>query len=76
MKTTMGTHIVPEGWHNWKDYHDPATEGTVRYYEYKNTGKGAASSAQRVNWAKQLPADIAEKITPDVIFNGDTDWLP
>lgn len=76
MKTTMGTHIVPEGWHNWKDYHDPATEGTVRYYEYKNSGKGAASSAQRVNWAKQLPADIAEKITPDVIFNGDTDWLP
>ena len=70
----MGKHIVPEGWHNWVDYHDPAKEGIVRYMEYGNTGAGAATD-KRVPWAKQLTKKEAEAITPAAVF-GDTSWLP
>ena len=70
----LGKHIVPEGWHNWVDYHDPAKEGIVRYMEYGNTGAGAATD-KRVPWAKQLTKKEAEAITPAAVF-GDTSWLP
>lgn len=57
----MGAHIAPQGWHNWKDYHDPAAEATVRYQECGNTGPGAAT-AQRVAWAHQLTDEQARQI--------------
>lgn len=71
----MESHILPEGWHNWPDYHDPAAEGTVRYLEYGTTGKGA-NPQQRVGWAKQLTQKEAAGVTPDVVFKGDTGWIP
>ncbi len=74
INSDMGKHIVPEGWHNWVDYHDPAKEGIVRYMEYGNTGAGAATD-KRVPWAKQLTKKEAEAITPAAVF-GDTSWLP
>lgn len=74
INSDMGKHIVPEGWHNWVDYHDPAKEGIVRYMEYGNTGAGAATD-NRVPWAKQLTKKEAEAITPAAVF-GDTSWLP
>lgn len=74
INSDMGKHIIPEGWHNWVDYHDPAKEGIVRYMEYGNTGAGAATD-KRVPWAKQLTKKEAEAITPAAVF-GDTSWLP
>lgn len=71
----MDSHILPAGWQNWKDYHDPAAEGTVRYLEYANKGKGA-KTAERVSWAKQLTKSEANAITPEKVFHGDTGWLP
>lgn len=68
-------HIVPQGWQNWKDYHDPAAEGTVRYLEYGNRGKGAKPK-ERVAWAKQLTKKAAEAVTLERVFKGDTSWLP
>lgn len=74
MNCDLGKHIVGEGWQNWKDYHDPAQEHTVRYEEYNNSGKGANPQA-RVSWSRQLTAAEAAAITPSSIF-GCTEWLP
>lgn len=73
MNCELGAHIVPAGWQDWVDYHDPAKEGIVRYAEYNNTGAGANTSA-RVDWAHQLTKKEAEKITPEAVF-GDTNWI-
>lgn len=75
MNCDMGSHICPEGWHNWVDYHDPAKEGIVRYHEYNNHGEGA-NTGNRVAWAPQLSKKEAAKVTVEAVFSGDTEWLP
>lgn len=70
----LGRHIVAEGWHNWKDYHDPAQEGTVRYLEYNNKGEGANGS--RAPWSRQLTKKQAQGVTLEAVFAGDTKWIP
>ena len=69
MNCDLGKHIVPEGWQNWKDYHDPAQEGTVRYQEYNNSGAGA-NPQQRVAWSKQLSKKEIKEITIENVLNG------
>src|SRR6187551_1090340 len=46
----MGSHILPEGWHNWKK---PEAEATTFYAEYNSKGVGANPS-KRVQWSHQL----------------------
>ena len=69
MNCDLGKHIVPEGWQNWKDYHNPAQEGTVRYQEYNNRGTGA-NPQQRVAWSKQLSKKEIKEITIENVLNG------
>lgn len=66
---SMGKHIVPEGWNNWKN---PANEATARYAEYKSTGPGANAEA-RVKWSRQLTDEEAKKYTLENIFGT---WNP
>jgi pectinesterase len=56
---TIGKHILPEGWNNWKN---PANEATARYAEYKNTDEGA-NILNRVKWCKQLTSEEAKEYT-------------
>lgn len=65
----LGSHIIPEGWNNWKN---PANEATARFAEYNSTGPGANKTA-RVKWAKQLTAEEASQYTIKNIFG---DWNP
>jgi pectinesterase len=65
----MGSHIVPEGWNNWKN---PANEATARYAEYHSTGPGA-SPAARARWSRQLTDEEAKKYTLQHILG---DWDP
>ncbi|RYY67130.1 MAG: pectin esterase [Chitinophagaceae bacterium] len=65
----MGSHIVPEGWNNWKN---PANEATARYAEYGSTGPGARTEG-RVPWARQLTKEQAEQYTVKKILG---DWDP
>lgn len=74
MNCTLGSHITGAGWQNWKDYHDPAAEGIVRYAEYNNRGEGA-NTANRVAWSRQLTKKEALKITPAEVFGGDISWI-
>ena len=68
----LGNHIRPEGWENWRN---PENERTARYYEYGNTGPGAAING-RVSWSHQLTKREAQAITPATIFHSETNWLP
>lgn len=53
----MGTHILPEGWHDWSK---PHARKTAYYGEYRSTGAGATERG-RVKWAHHLSAKEAEK---------------
>jgi pectinesterase len=65
----LGSHIIPEGWNNWKN---PANESTARYGEYKSSGPGANVDA-RVKWAKQLTDEEVKKFTVENILGP---WQP
>lgn len=68
----LGNHIRPEGWENWRN---PDNELTARYYEYGNTGYGAATG-NRVDWSHQLSKRDAQLINPATVFRNETAWLP
>ena len=68
----FGSHIRPEGWHNWKN---PENEKTARYAEFGNTGEGAGTSG-RVGWGKQLTKKEALRYTPENIFKENSNWYP
>ncbi|RYY99300.1 MAG: pectin esterase [Chitinophagaceae bacterium] len=69
LRCWLGSHIVPEGWNNWKN---PANEATARYAEFGSTGPGA-NPAARVPWARQLTQDAADRITLKTVLG---DWDP
>ena len=58
MNCTLGSHIVPAGWENWRN---PDNEKTTRYAEYNNSGEGA-NTKQRVAWSRQLTKKEVEII--------------
>lgn len=72
MNCEMGSHIRPEGWHNWNNADN---EKTTRYEEFGNSGPGADHS-RRTPWSRQLKAKTATKITPEQVFKNTSDWLP
>ena len=69
MNCEMGSHIRPEGWHNWGKQ---SNEQTARYSEYNNHGAGAATKA-RVAWSRQLTKKEAAKVTIENVF-GEEAW--
>lgn len=66
---SLGSHILPEGWNNWRN---PDNEKTARYAEYKSYGPGAHPEA-RAPWIKQLTDEEAQQYTLKDIFG---DWNP
>ncbi len=69
IRTEMGSHILKEGWDNWRNSEN---EKTVLYAEYKSYGTGA-NPTERVKWSKQLTAKEIKKYTLSIIFSG---WIP
>lgn len=67
MNSEMGSHIRPEGWHNWNN---TKNEETARYAEYGNKGEGANNKG-RAAWSKQLTKKEASKITFKEVFGED-----
>lgn len=72
VRTWMGPHIHPEGWHNWRN---PDNERTARYAEYGSTGPGANPDA-RVPWSRQLTEEEVKELTLERIFRGSNNWVP
>ena len=60
----LGSHIRPEGWHNWND---KDKEQTVFYAEGGNIGPGAGIS-KRVPWARQLSQQVIDVYTAEEIL--------
>jgi pectinesterase len=68
----MGSHIIPDGWNNWKN---PNNELTARYAEYNSSGPGANKDL-RVKWSKQLTEEEASKYTiKNILGNWNPDQL-
>ena len=59
-----GSHILPEGWHNWSK---PWREKSATYAEYNCTGPGFKPTA-RVAWSHQLTPEEASKYISEKIF--------
>jgi pectinesterase len=57
INTTMGSHIAPAGWDNWRNAEN---EKTAYYAEYNSTGPGAKPSG-RVAWSHQLSKKEAKQ---------------
>ena len=72
MGCELGSHILPEEWHNWDK---PANELTARYSEYRNTGPGA-SPETRVAWSRQLSRREAKRYTLENVFARSDGWIP
>ncbi|UEG49498.1 pectinesterase family protein [Ferruginibacter lapsinanis] len=60
----IGSHIIAEGWNNWKN---PDNEKTARFAEYKSYGPGA-NAEKRVSWSKQLTDEEVKKYTVENIL--------
>lgn len=69
IRSEMGAHIRPEGWHDWSK---PEARETTRYAEYESRGPGAAPEA-RADWTKQLSAEEAARYAKANILGGDAD---
>ncbi len=72
IRCELGSHILPEGWHNWDN---PSNEKTARYAEYRNTGPGA-NTGTRVPWSRQLSRKEAKEYTVENVFARHDGWLP
>ncbi|WP_181469964.1 pectinesterase family protein [Paenibacillus sp. MDMC362] len=72
MNTEMEGIVHDKGWHNWGR---PDNEKTAKYYEYNNTGPGAAAEA-RANWSKQLTPEEANLYTVPMMMKGSDGWNP
>lgn len=72
IRCELGTHIRPEGWHNWGKVEN---EKTARYAEFGCTGPGA-SREKRVPWSRELAKEEAASITPESVLGGSDHWNP
>lgn len=74
INSSLGEHILPEGWDPWKgDEMFPNKERTAFYAEYNSTGPGA-SPETRVDWSLQLSEEEAGKYDLKNIFSSSRDW--
>ena len=63
----MGSHILPEGWHNRGN---PVAETTTFYAEHASSGPGGDPSG-RVAWATQLDHDEAARFTVELLLSDE-----
>jgi pectinesterase len=72
MHCDLNSHILPEGWDNWRNADN---EKTARYSEYKNYGPGA-NTDKRVSWSHQLTDTEAADYTIENVFARGDSWNP
>lgn len=68
----MGSHIKPEGWHNWGK---PDAEKTAFYAEYATKGAGSNANS-RVPWSHQLTKKEAGTYNIKTILAARDGWNP
>lgn len=64
LNSTLGNHILPEGWENWNK---KEAEKTSYYAEYNNYGSGSVIK-NRVKWSHQLNEKQAKMYSKDNVL--------
>jgi pectinesterase len=72
IRTEMGSHILPEGWHVWNENKN---HETTFYAEFGSYGAGFVKE-NRISWSKQLTEKEAKQYTLATIFRGNIAWVP
>ena len=73
----LGSHILPEGWHDWEKPGKPDTKKNSYYAEWGSYGPGAAGP--RVKWARKLTASKVAGYTFEKVMYQEQDgikWNP
>lgn len=73
----LGSHILPEGWHDWEKPGKPDTKKNSYYAEWGSYGPGAAGP--RVKWARKLTARKAAEYSFEKVMYQEQDgikWNP
>lgn len=70
LRSYLGAHIRPEGWHNWDK---KEAEATVFYAEYKNYGEGFVPET-RPSWVRLLTKEEAEMYARERVLEGTDGW--
>ena len=73
----LGSHILPEGWHDWEKEGKPNTKKNSFYAEYGSTGPGA--QGPRVKWAHSLKEKDLKNYTFEKVMFQEQDgiiWNP
>ena len=73
----LGSHILPEGWHDWEKPGKPDTKKNSYYAEWGSYGPGAAGP--RVQWARKLTARKAAEYSFEKVMYQEQDgikWNP
>lgn len=73
INTEMGSHIVAEGWNEWKDKRFSDKYKTAYYAELGSKGNGAKDLSNRVSWSHQLNKSDLKKYQANKVLNG---WAP
>ena len=69
IRSRLGAHVHPVGWHNWSR---PEAEETVTYVEYGNRGPGAGAADERAPWSDELtPTEAETYATENVLIRGN-----
>jgi pectinesterase len=68
LNSTLGNHILPEGWENWNK---KEAEKTSHYTEFNNSGSGSEFK-NRVKWSHQLKKKESEKYTKENVLKDPT----
>ncbi len=80
LHTTMGAHIDPAGWHDWRAANSAETSrlATAFYAEFDSTGPGATPDriAKRESFSKQLTAAQAKAFSTHAVLSGPDHWDP
>ena len=69
----LGSHILPEGWHDWEKEGKPDTKKNSYYAEYGSTGPGA--QGPRVKWAHSLREKDLKKYTFEKVMYQSQDGI-
>ena len=73
----LGSHILPDGWHDWEKEGKPDTKKNSYYAEYGNYGPGA--EGPRVKWSHRLTKRQAAEYTFEKVMYQKQDgivWNP
>ncbi len=73
----LGSHILPEGWHDWEKEGKPNTKENSYYGEYRNNGPGARGP--RVGWSHALTTAEASEYSFEKVMYQEEDgikWNP